>query len=79
MQKHFDDYVDAVHWAQDYAYLNRQEMMRLVLDELRHELPYFKILVEVINCHHNYVALETHNSEQLYITRKGAISARRDE
>ena len=32
--KHFDDYVDAVGWAQDYARANRAEMMELVVDAL---------------------------------------------
>ena len=31
---------------------------------------------EAINCHHNYVARETHFGTPLFITRKGAISAR---
>lgn len=79
----FDDYVEAVAWAQDYALLNRQEMMRLVLDVLRRELPAAgKALSaedEAINCHHNYVAEETHWGEKLFVTRKGAISARAGE
>lgn len=72
----FDDYVDAVEWAQDYALVNRREMMRRVLDVLARELPPFKLDGEAINCHHNYVARETHGNERLFITRKGAISAR---
>ena len=34
---------------------------------------------EAINCHHNYVAQETHFGEDVYVTRKGAISAQVDE
>ena len=30
--QHFDDYVEAVGWAQDYARANREVMMDLVLD-----------------------------------------------
>ena len=75
----FDDYVEAVQWAQDYAWLNRREMMRLILDALRRELPAFEIDGEAINCHHNYVAQEEHYGEKLFITRKGAISARDGE
>jgi tRNA-splicing ligase RtcB len=71
----FDDYVEAVQWGQDYAWLNRKEMMRLVLDALRRELPPFELDGEAINCHHNYVAQEQHFGENLFITRKGAISA----
>ena len=79
----FDDYVEAVGWAQDYALLNRREMMRLVLHVLECELPSaispWKIEREAINCHHNYVAQETHFGERLFVTRKGAISAREGE
>ena len=75
----FDDYVEAVQWGQDYAWLNRREMMRLVLDALKRELPSFQTDGEAINCHHNYVAQEVHFGERLFITRKGAISAREGE
>ncbi|MBE3027450.1 RtcB family protein [Janthinobacterium sp. BJB1] len=75
----FDDYVDAVDWAQDYALLNRSEMMRRVLDVLAQFAPPFRLDGEAINCHHNYIARETHGNEDLYVTRKGAISARQGE
>lgn len=74
--EHFDDYVAAVHWAQDYAMENRREMMRLILESLRKVFPYFEITKEAINCHHNYVSIEEHFGETVYLTRKGAISAR---
>jgi tRNA-splicing ligase RtcB len=73
--EHFDDYVDAVHWAQDYAMENRREMMRLIVEALKKELPKFGVSKEAINCHHNYVAIEQHFGENVYITRKGAIRA----
>ena len=72
---HFDDYVEAVGWAQDYAMTNRREMMRLVLDAIAAELPPFTITREAINCHHNYVVQEHHFGADVYITRKGAIRA----
>jgi tRNA-splicing ligase RtcB (3'-phosphate/5'-hydroxy nucleic acid ligase) len=75
----FDDYVEAVEWAQDYALVNRREMMRHVVEALRGHLPPFALDSEAINCHHNYVARETVNGERLFITRKGAISAREGE
>ncbi|NOQ35761.1 MAG: RtcB family protein [Methylococcaceae bacterium] len=76
---YFNDYVEAVHWAQDYAMWNRKEMMRLIVESLKDVLPRFKASKEAINCHHNYVAIEKHFGEEVYITRKGAISAREDE
>lgn len=73
--QHFDDYINAVHWAQEYALENRREMMTLILSALRSCLPEFTLTREAINCHHNYVSKEQHSGELLYITRKGAIRA----
>ena len=75
----FDDYVEAVEWAQAYAYENRREMMRLILEAIRPLLPSFQLTKEAINCHHNYVSQEQHGGENLLITRKGAIRAGKDE
>lgn len=73
---HFDDYVEGVHWAQEYAFQNRQSMLDLVLVGLRRHLPAFEVVNQVVNCHHNYVAIENHYGENVYVTRKGAIRAR---
>jgi tRNA-splicing ligase RtcB len=73
--EHFTEYVEAVHWAQDYAMTNRREMMRLILDALTRCLPPFTVTKEAVNCHHNYVSVEHHFGEDLFITRKGAIRA----
>jgi len=72
---HFDDYVEAVHWAQDYAMANRQAMLELVLAELARYLPPFTVTTEAVNCHHNYVAREHHYGADVWVTRKGAIRA----
>jgi tRNA-splicing ligase RtcB len=77
--EHFGDYVEAVQWAQDYALYNRREMMRLILQAIRTQLPEFEITKEAINCHHNYVAIEEHFGARVYLTRKGAISAKQGE
>ena len=73
--QHFDDYVEAVGWAQDYARANREEMMDLVLEAMRRHLPSFSVTDEAVNCHHNYVERETHYGEAVWLTRKGAIRA----
>ena len=77
--QYFNDYVHAVQWGQDYAMANRREMMRLTLDALKPVLPHFVITKEAINCHHNYVSIENHFDEKVFLTRKGAISAREGE
>ena len=73
--EHFADYVQAVEWAQNYAMLNRQEMMRLVLNAMVKNLPKFSTTQEAINCHHNYVTQEHHYGAEVFVTRKGAIRA----
>ncbi|WP_199507677.1 MULTISPECIES: RtcB family protein [unclassified Psychrobacter] len=78
----FDDYIEAVGWAQEYAQHNRTEMMRLILQVMQSPkagLPRFRPTKEAINCHHNYVNEEVHFGESVYVTRKGAISAYKDE
>ncbi|HEX7152113.1 MAG TPA: RtcB family protein [Thermoanaerobaculia bacterium] len=74
--QHFDDYVEAVHWAQDFAMMNRVLMMESVVAAARTVLPQFETTTEVVNCHHNYVAVENHFGENIFVTRKGAVRAR---
>ncbi|MGH8719562.1 MAG: RtcB family protein, partial [Burkholderiales bacterium] len=77
--QHFDDYVEAVGWAQAYAARNRQAMVQLVLAAMARHLPPFTVTTEAVNCHHNYVEREHHFGEDVWVTRKGAIRARKDE
>src|SRR5262249_35136435 len=72
---HFDDYVEAVSWAQDYARLNRELMMRAVVRAVQGVLPAFDAQVEAVNCHHNYVEREHHFGKNVLVTRKGAVRA----
>ena len=74
--EHFVDYVAAVTWAQEYAMQNRESMIDLVLAALGRHLPEFDVTSEVVNCHHNYVAVEHHFGANVWVTRKGAIRAR---
>jgi tRNA-splicing ligase RtcB len=75
----FDSYIEGMHWAQDYARLNRDTMMQLVMSELSRRFDKIKIIGEVVNCHHNFTSFEEHNEEGMWITRKGAVSARYGE
>jgi tRNA-splicing ligase RtcB len=73
---HFDDYVEAVGWAQDFAALNRRMMMTNVIAALRGQIAKpFDAELEAVNCHHNYVTREHHFGENVLITRKGAVRA----
>ena len=73
----FDDYVMAVQWAQDFAMTNRRLMMNNLVDALQKsgEVPPFTATHEVINCHHNYVTVEWHYGQEVWVTRKGAVRA----
>jgi tRNA-splicing ligase RtcB (3'-phosphate/5'-hydroxy nucleic acid ligase) len=73
----FNLYVEALQWAQDYAALNRELMLFRVLTALRAALAHpIKLTAEVVNCHHNYATVEEHFGSKVWITRKGAVSAR---
>ncbi len=78
--EHFDDYIEAVGWAQDFARRNRDVMMANVVAAARSviEKP-FDADVEAVNCHHNYVQRETHFGESVLVTRKGAVSAQKGQ
>jgi len=73
---HFDDYVEAVGWAQDFAALNRRIMMTNIIGALRGEIAKpFDAELEAVNCHHNYVTREHHFGQNVLVTRKGAVRA----
>lgn len=67
-----------LHWAQDYAKMNRLVMLEIVKEEFKDMFPFIKF-DEPIQCHHNYVSEEQHFGEEVFVTRKGAISARMGE
>jgi tRNA-splicing ligase RtcB (3'-phosphate/5'-hydroxy nucleic acid ligase) len=72
----FSDYVEAVGWAQRFARLNRDLMMREALAALRAVVPKGFVCDEAaVSCHHNYVQSERHFGEDVLVTRKGAVDA----
>lgn len=73
----FNAYIDALMWAQDYAFTNRQIMFQRVLACVRKYVgPIGAYELEVVNCHHNYTAQENHFGANVWVTRKGAVRAR---
>jgi tRNA-splicing ligase RtcB len=73
---HFDDYVEAVEWAQGFAMMNRQVMMQHAVEAVRGVIAKpFEAHLEAVNCHHNYVAREHHYGQNVLVTRKGAVRA----
>lgn len=76
--EYFADYMEAVEFAQNFAFVNRQIMLSRVLDVLCKRFHKFIALEEeAVNCHHNYVARENHFNRNVWITRKGAVCARK--
>lgn len=75
----FDAYIDAVSWAQDFARLNRNIMMRKTLEQisriLKWDQPTDYMSLMAVNCHHNYVSREYHYGKSCLVTRKGAVRA----
>ncbi len=78
--QHYDDYVEAVGWAQRFARTNREVMMQNLIAAMRTVITKpFDTHVEAVNCHHNYVQTERHFGRDVLVTRKGAVSARTGE
>jgi tRNA-splicing ligase RtcB len=76
----FNDYIEAVEWAQSFARINREVMMERVIAAVKAELGCeFEARKEAVNCHHNYVSRENHYGKNVLVTRKGAVRAREGE
>ncbi len=77
---HFNDYIEAVDWAQNFARVNREVMMMRAIAALKSSLGMkFNAHLEAVNCHHNYVSREHHYGKDVLVTRKGAVRARKGE
>jgi tRNA-splicing ligase RtcB len=74
----YEQYVHSLHWAQDFAYQNREAMILAVVDAVNSVVPELNRYSdsEIINTHHNYASIENHFGENVLVTRKGAIRAR---
>jgi len=84
--ENFNDYVEAVEWAQGFARINREVMMERVITAVKASLNPnssshfdFEAKVTAVNCHHNYISREHHFGKNVIVTRKGAVRAREGE
>jgi tRNA-splicing ligase RtcB len=76
----FDRYIAELRWAQHFALLNREEMMDRVAGCLAvHMRADETPELERTNCHHNFTQREQHFGEDLWVSRKGAIQAKRGQ
>ncbi|HYH11299.1 MAG TPA: RtcB family protein [Thermomicrobiales bacterium] len=72
----FDRYIAELTWAQHFALLNREEMMDRLVRQVSEWMGETVAEAERINCHHNFTQKETHFGKEVWLSRKGAISAR---
>ncbi len=72
----FARYIAELNWAQHFALLNREEMMDRVTRQVTEWMGAPVTELERINCHHNFTQKETHFGKSVWLSRKGAISAR---
>lgn len=77
----FAEYLEAVTFAQAYAFENRRLMMAAVVEAAKSTrvIPDFEATELVVDCHHNYVSREHHFGADVLVTRKGAVRARKGE
>jgi tRNA-splicing ligase RtcB len=80
----FNEYIRDLLWAQEFARLNREEMMDRVMKDLsfwiyKEDGHQSEIEVDRVNCHHNFTQREHHMNRDVWITRKGAIQTRQDQ
>ncbi len=75
----FGRYIDELTWAQQFALLNREEMMDRVVRQVSEWMGTPVQETERINCHHNFTQKENHFGKDVWLSRKGAISAREGE
>ena len=78
----FTAYMRDLNWAQQFALHNRNEMMDRVLAEVSHAVHgedghQSELELQRINSHHNFTRQEVHFGELVWVTRKGAIEARK--
>lgn len=75
----FNDYKNAVTLAQEFAWENRSAMMNNIVEAIGPEAVGPVKNMEQIQCHHNYISWENHFGENIIVTRKGAVRARRGD
>jgi tRNA-splicing ligase RtcB len=71
----FDAYIGQMQWAQEFARLNREEIMDRCVDALAERLGGPVQRLEILGCHHNYTTRERHFGRDVWLSRKGAIHA----
>lgn len=76
----FRAYIADLLWCQEYAKQNRNEMMLRIIKDIAYHVygedQRYDLMVETrVDCHHNFTRLENHYDKNIWVTRKGAVSA----
>lgn len=71
----FKDYMHDLHWAQEYAAMNRQIMLNRIYVDMERHIKFFPEIEMKVNCHHNFAVMENHYGSNVLVTRKGAVRA----
>lgn len=79
--EYYNDYVKAVGWAQQYAAKSRELMLQNTMHAMANTLgrTFKKRPETAVNCHHNYISMENHFGNNVWVTRKGAVRARKGD
>lgn len=72
-------YLSDMQWALEYAARSRERLAQAAAEVVRACLGRDVCMDTWIACHHNFVRRESHAGRELWVHRKGAISARSDE
>lgn len=73
------DYLHDATWATDFALESRKIMLDRMLYALQRLEPNADDSAGMINIHHNFARIETHDGEEVVVHRKGATSAEEGE
>lgn len=82
--KEFNEYLADLLWCQAFAKASRREMVLRALKDIAHHVwgTYVDpdaFVTMWIDCHHNYTNMEHHFGRNVWVTRKGAVSAKKGE
>lgn len=83
----FEAYIKDLFWGQAFARANRNEMVLKSIAAISyHVYKDFRLVADLaeqklfrVDCHHNYTGLENHFGSNVWVTRKGAVSAKAGE
>ena len=73
----FDEYLEAMNYALEFAYANRHLMMEKTISIIQKYIPKMQV-IDFYNIHHNYAVEDRSLGKGIYLHRKGATNASSD-